>query len=1068
MLNVAAFGSGLDHHDRNEFLEYTFNISAYPRRSFNPFFKMMFLPVTPNHVKLVNACYPTAPLAAAPQFQPNSQELSRLTYYAANRPGKLHKLSDELEKRARNHARRAQTGNAKARALLLVTLDILRALTTECRRDLTLFSSGVVMSVDVALSCLPRDLEVVARAASAFTAWATYTDGTLLGVDKELTQTYLNVLRTFSMMSVWDSEKGDDEFRSRTRLVGLAALSSAIQSDALFNSMSIFSEEVSIIVTALLRIITAADIATLNTEATAVETYSSNAAPSPYMAEFQPQRPVAQRRAPSIHVHVDGEKGPSFADVVGASLRAFQTLVAHSNAVQVPTLLEAIFTAFDGILPCGWGNLDLCRWLVSKVTDWTQYQYRYCIPTQLLQHLTQAKDAPEPAPLHFALITMIASVFTSSTPLINLSTSDILSNLVNIMVARLVINPDDGLLRDLVECVSSLGTHIYYADQLQDLAEEIVARLVNIQLNGLLGRGRVANDKGREAGMRCLVACLEGLLRVADETHPTPPKAILRRSGEQYKRGEGSQISADMVEPSSPPKDGINGDGRIASPDAHKNRRNKVAPEVWQDTLALLCEAEYAVRSDYALALVRFVRNEVPKEPYAVGAEKDKPEGSSRTRRLVPEQANVAFGSDATVRFLHALHASVYTLAIAPNLGLVSNAPSASSSSSLAGLSPSPINIIPPTPNGTPQQETPARVDPAPSNSSEMSKSDAPRRSTPPVVARPRQASLGLSLLDLPTPDTSLTSTAPATLSDYSHLLKILVAVHENLPARSLLTGVPMLLALDAAVGGAVEGDDEVNLHKRKVVREVVASRFSGSSALPRTDSDTASILSHTPKDPIAFSAVPYTPVDSSLLTCTHLIDPHLAINALSENPSIQKATGLDASALKIRLSTPWSAEKAVKDSIDAGPCHDNTSRTDGTTHFLKISPALMHIDNQSLASLARTTRDVGVEQLRDALEGRASMSNTNLGSTAHSISTDGDHRSHHGHKDIGLNRLAVATAAQKRRKASKSTPGDVADVLNKLGIGKQNPSKMLRAPFQGGPKQQQDGSTILVPPYSA
>lgn len=39
---------------------------------------------TPNHVQLLNSCYPqtSALLTAGPDFAPNSQELSRLTYYA--------------------------------------------------------------------------------------------------------------------------------------------------------------------------------------------------------------------------------------------------------------------------------------------------------------------------------------------------------------------------------------------------------------------------------------------------------------------------------------------------------------------------------------------------------------------------------------------------------------------------------------------------------------------------------------------------------------------------------------------------------------------------------------------------------------------------------------------------------------------------------------------------------------------------------------------------------------------------------------------------------------------------
>ena len=38
---------------------------------------------SPNHVKLLNSCYPPAALlTAGPDYSPNSHELSRLTYYA--------------------------------------------------------------------------------------------------------------------------------------------------------------------------------------------------------------------------------------------------------------------------------------------------------------------------------------------------------------------------------------------------------------------------------------------------------------------------------------------------------------------------------------------------------------------------------------------------------------------------------------------------------------------------------------------------------------------------------------------------------------------------------------------------------------------------------------------------------------------------------------------------------------------------------------------------------------------------------------------------------------------------
>ena len=61
---------------------------------------------------------------------------------------------------------------------------------------------------------------------------------------------------------------------------------------------------------------------------------------------------------------------------------------------------------------------------------------------------------------------------------------------------------------------------------------------------------------------------------------------------------------------------------------------------------------------------------------------------------------------------------------------------------------------------------------------------------------------------------------------------------------------------------------------------------------------------------------------------------------------------------------------------------------TDGLSPLVRVSPALMHIENLSRASLARSTRGVGVTDLREALEGRSSMSNPNLVNTAASLST--------------------------------------------------------------------------------
>lgn len=101
-------------------LRYLTSSYSYTTLSFLP---MMHLPFTPNHIQLITACYPpsAALLTSAPEYRPNAQELSRLTYYAANRPGKINKLGGELEKRIKTEIKKAKAGNARSRAYVRFT-----------------------------------------------------------------------------------------------------------------------------------------------------------------------------------------------------------------------------------------------------------------------------------------------------------------------------------------------------------------------------------------------------------------------------------------------------------------------------------------------------------------------------------------------------------------------------------------------------------------------------------------------------------------------------------------------------------------------------------------------------------------------------------------------------------------------------------------------------------------------------------------------------------------------------------------------------------------------------------
>ncbi len=147
-----------------------------------------------NHKKLVDDCYP-APKALAtsgPEYRPNSNELGRLTYYAENKPAKLTKVGNLLESKAQNDARAAKgSGPAadKGKAGLMITLAITKNLLTECKSSLNYFikpsQSIIAAALDAAqpTPARPRDLEISARAASAFYALASFLDPATTTVD---------------------------------------------------------------------------------------------------------------------------------------------------------------------------------------------------------------------------------------------------------------------------------------------------------------------------------------------------------------------------------------------------------------------------------------------------------------------------------------------------------------------------------------------------------------------------------------------------------------------------------------------------------------------------------------------------------------------------------------------------------------------------------------------------------------------------------------------------------------------------------------------------------------------
>lgn len=164
------------------------------------------------------------------------------------------------------------------------------------------------------------------------------------------------------------------------------------------------------------------------------------------------------------------------ADVSNASLCALFSLLGHANGSQIGYIMHSSFDSLDQLQ--GWTSLDHCCWFARKAVEWSQYQYRYAVPTWLVERLHVSQEMAPATPLHTTLLAMVTTVFNSPTPLINLSTSDIMSNLVTLLLRRTTLDPNDSLIPALVECISSLGRHVYYSDQIQDLAVSVLTFVI--------------------------------------------------------------------------------------------------------------------------------------------------------------------------------------------------------------------------------------------------------------------------------------------------------------------------------------------------------------------------------------------------------------------------------------------------------------------------------------------------------------------------------------------------------------------------------------------------------------
>jgi hypothetical protein len=264
-----------------------------------------------------------------------------------------------------------------------------------------------------------------------------------------------------------------------------------------------------------------------------------------------------------------------------------------------------------------------------------------------------------------------------------------------------------------------------------------------VEVQGISRGSNPVSTETRTSSIRHLLGALSGLVKMANEHEYQGSKPV-----DLLRTGRVSHIPV------------YNG-AELAA------RRTRVSPEIWQDTLSLLCDPDERIRNDYAASLVYYIEKEMPKQ-----GDYTEVDGVRQIGRLNEglQAANITVffnGGDLGSQLLSSVHAYIYILVTNPTLALdghqVSNSPTEES---------------------------------APVTSS--SGSTSPRRSQ--SISRGLKAKKASLIKRMTLRSTQEVHIPFGRREDYATVSSILVTVQENLPIRGLLAAVPMLLQLDADV----------------------------------------------------------------------------------------------------------------------------------------------------------------------------------------------------------------------------------------------------------------------------
>ncbi|RVD80581.1 uncharacterized protein DFL_008476 [Arthrobotrys flagrans] len=455
----------------------------------------------PKHQILILKTYPKFQKGAV-EIKPNGSELSYLLYYVSTRRSKLQKVGAFLERRTVRDVYKRRTGNVQ------VTLEICRALIDKCPRDLNLYAWNILTIIKNVITA--KDIALLEETLPCWDAFCSHHDGANLASDEFYVKLFEEVIRLYADLA--SNPPAGHELR--WRLAGLKAVRSVCSSEAVSSANA--KQQLAIVIPVILQNVYSEDDEHLDEMQYRITTVETNEEKGNNTAGL-PRTSIGTIDGAMANTAADADKLDQ-QDIELLALQSLKAIFEVNNPAQIRSATRAILhyiTSKSNVLEA-WTTS-----LIEMVAKWAPTQSRFLILVEILETLVACPMAEAELQKQLIYAQLISWLLSSTVNLVGLSVMDVLVSIIakilqllqleskpsppsspkaaekppptaspslttaaifaiTATITEVVKSPSStrkDLLHRLRKCIADLGNHIYYTDQISDIAGEVLLRL---------------------------------------------------------------------------------------------------------------------------------------------------------------------------------------------------------------------------------------------------------------------------------------------------------------------------------------------------------------------------------------------------------------------------------------------------------------------------------------------------------------------------------------------------------------------------------------------------------------